>query len=89
MYDSFCDWKINNQFEDDLAVRIRTAGLVLSMRGVNLDGGCVSGPAMASPRRGVGEDGRMIYALLLRHVVSCGGWAFTKTDSRSLSDWLW
>lgn len=27
MYDSFCDWKINNQFEDDLVERIQIAGL--------------------------------------------------------------
>ena len=26
-YDSFCDWKINNQFEDDLVERIQIAGL--------------------------------------------------------------
>lgn len=70
MYDSFCDWKINNQFEDDLAVRIRTAGPVPSMRGVNLDGGCVSGPAMASPRGcGGGWEDDLCIAPATCHVV--------------------
>ena len=31
-YDSFCDWKINNQFEDDLVERIQIAGLCFDVR---------------------------------------------------------
>lgn len=30
MYDSFCDWRINNQFEDDLVIQI--AGLRFDVR---------------------------------------------------------
>lgn len=48
MYDSFCDWRINNQFEDDPALRIQIAGALC----VNLDGGCVSGPAGGGSGRG-------------------------------------
>lgn len=31
-YDSFCDWKINNQFEDDLVERIHIAGLCFDVQ---------------------------------------------------------
>lgn len=31
-YDSFCDLKINNQFEDDLVERIQIAGLCFDVR---------------------------------------------------------
>lgn len=62
MYDSFCDWKINNQFEDDLVERIQIAGLRFDVqRKYRVVDVCLGLPQLLL--------GGMIYASFLQHVL--------------------
>lgn len=62
MYDSFCDWKINNQFEDDLEERIQIASLCFDVqRKFQVVDVCLRLPQLLR--------GRMIYTSFLQHVL--------------------
>lgn len=70
MYDSFCDWKINNQFEDDLVERIQIAGLRFDVqRKYRVVDVCLGLPQLL-----LGGEWFMPRSCNM----SYGGWAFTK-----------